>query len=118
MRVDKRWGHELIIVNDSDAGYCGKMMVMDNVYVQSRVERHRTKDETFYVLEGIVRLELFGSGPTPSETEIRHLHRGNSFRITPGTWHRFGTYQAGTQFVEFSTFHDDSDTERYEGPLP
>lgn len=126
VRVEKNWGYEIIVVNDQGAGYCGKIMHARPGRA-SRIERHRTKDETFYVLEGCVRLELFGSGDVPLVPtdaiagslpgQDRHhgrvdLHVDQGFRILPGVWHRFGALDPGTRFCEFSTFHDDEDTER------
>lgn len=114
-RVDKRWGFEDIIVNDEDANYCGKIMCM-KVGVASRVERHGRKDETFYVLDGAVKLEIFGDGDEPDDpgwyTILYPL--GPGFRIRPGTWHRFSAHLPETRFIEFSTYHFDGDTQRAE----
>jgi D-lyxose ketol-isomerase len=126
--VHKNWGHEEIVVNERKAGYCGKIM-RARPGRASRIERHRTKDETFYVLDGCVRLELFENydvpavptdaiaGSLPGQGEFHgriDLQSGQGFRIPPGVWHRFGAMDPGTRFVEFSTFHDDADTERWE----
>lgn len=115
VRINKRWGYELIIVNDARAGYCGKDM-HGEPGTASRIERHRTKDETFLVLRGSVRLLVFGRAEIP-DLEHPGLHLlwpDDAFRIPPGTWHRFQAEEPGTRFIEFSTFHDDADTERYE----
>lgn len=117
LHVPKSWGRELIVVNAKEgSGYCGKIMEA-RPGKTSRIERHRTKDETFYMLSGALKLELFGNGPEPdSVIEVHILHAGIedvcSYRILPGVWHRFGALDPGTRFVEFSTFHDDEDTER------
>lgn len=128
LHVPKSWGHELIVVNTKEgSGYCGKIMEARPGRT-SRIERHRTKDETFYMLSGALKLELFGNGDEPLSPSLaapvpvygEHgtviLHAGIdttcSYRILPGTWHRFGALDPGTRFAEFSTFHDDEDTER------
>lgn len=109
--VQKSWGRELVIVNSKAAGYCGKIMQAEPPGT-SRIERHGKKDETFYVLEGSLMLEVFGYGEIPVLENILYLRPGDSYRLTPGHWHRFSAGEKGTRFVEFSTFHEDADTER------
>lgn len=126
--VAKSWGREIIVVNAKAAGYCGKIMEARPGRT-SRIERHRTKDETFYMLAGAVKLELFGNGPEPLPPSLEKptrdhgtaiLHAGIdeicSYRILPGVWHRFGALDPGTRFCEFSTYHFEEDTERWEPP--
>lgn len=110
--VPKVWGHEEWIVNNDL--YCGKRLVLRNGW-QCSMHRHLVKDETFYVAEGVVLLEV------GNLFDISHtLFPGDSYRITPGTWHRFSAPAGSAVIYEFSTRHDDADVERREesGPIP
>lgn len=114
IEVPKQWGKEIILVNEPDArGYCGKIMLAEPG-ATCTTERHRTKDETFWVVAGMLRLELFGEAERPDERpQVLILEGGDSHRIRPGTWHRFGAVVPKTVFVEFSSYHDDADTEKW-----
>jgi len=78
------------------------------------MHRHLLKDETFYVREGAIRLEV-------GEEEPIILRPSDEFRIAPGTWHRFANHPkwAMALVIEVSTHHDDADVERRElsGPI-
>ena len=81
MKVDKPWGHEIRwAVNDK---YLGKILHISRGHQLSR-QYHEVKDETIYVLSGVLVLEL---GKDPIEKKI--LSEGESYRITPNTIHRF-----------------------------
>lgn len=106
--VPKVWGSELWIVNNSL--YCGKILKLNKGWQGSR-HYHKIKTETFYVLKGMVRLELGGEAPMI-------LYPGGNVTIQPGTPHRFAGIE-DSEIVEFSTTHDDRDTyrETESGPL-
>jgi mannose-6-phosphate isomerase-like protein (cupin superfamily) len=114
MIVPKVWGSEKVIVNTP--GYCGKFLRVA-AGMQCSLHRHRIKDETFYVVSGVLNVEL---GPTPDEARNNPIvmHKDDSIRVAPGSWHRFGSVD-GAVIAEFSTHHDDADVERAEesGPL-
>ena len=81
MKVDKPWGHEIRwAVNDK---YLGKILHINRGQQLSR-QYHELKDETIYVLNGVLVLEL---GKDPIETKV--LSEGQSYRIMPNTIHRF-----------------------------
>lgn len=105
--VPKAWGEEHWIVNERL--YCGKKMVLRKGQ-QSSLHYHRLKDETFYVLNGRIRLEL--------ENETTILEPGAVVRIHPHMTHRFGGLEDSV-FFEFSTGHSDEDVYRLEpsGPM-
>ena len=81
--VDKPWGHEEIIVHTDK-------YVMKKLFIKQgqRLSRqfHKIKDETVYVVEGTLLLDL---SKTDSENNIVKLTEGQSRRITPETIHRF-----------------------------
>lgn len=126
-RVEKAWGHELIIANRTlgRGGYCGKRMFLRRGY-RCSLHWHNRKDEVFFVESGRMMLELsdqadgrlleHGIRPTYSR---RELLPGDTVLILPGRIHRF-TGLADTVFFEFSTPDDPEDSHRIEpsGPTP
>ena len=96
MKVDKPWGHEIRwAINDK---YLGKILHIEDGHSLSR-QYHEVKDETIYVLDGVLILEL---GDNPVE-ELR-LRQGESHRIEPLTVHRFRAPSGcDVRLVEVST---------------
>lgn len=102
--VQKVWGSEEWLVN-SDL-YCVKILRIMPGFMCS-LHYHPIKDETFYVTNGNVLLEV---GDCTYELAV-----GDSERILPSTPHRFrsvGKYSA--TILEASTHHDDADVVRIE----
>ena len=96
MKVDKPWGHEIRwALNEK---YIGKILRIEPGQKLSR-QYHQQKDETFYVLEGKLVLEL-GSGKDIVRVV---MHPGTSRRIKPGTVHRFAAPSDGCTLIEVST---------------
>ena len=106
--VHKLWGWESWVVNRD---YCGKILRLEPGF-QCSLHRHKVKDETFLVIDGVVEVEL-GTGP---ETQIELLlgWAMDSLRIPVGTYHRFQALDRPATMIEFSTHHEDDDTERLE----
>lgn len=100
--IQKAWGTELIIANNDR--YCGKVMRLNRGW-QCSLHHHKIKDETFYVLEGVVRFELGGKRLI--------LIQGESVYVAPGVKHRFGS-RFGAIMIEISTPHSDDDVYRDE----
>lgn len=98
-KVKKLWGSEEWIVNKI---YCGKILNLNRGF-RGSLHFHKKKDETFYILEGKVLLEL--------DEGKRILKAGESQEILPGQKHRF-TPLENSKIIEFSTHHEDSDTYR------
>ncbi len=133
--VSKRWGYEIWIENNKD--YCGKHLhVMPDHWCSFHY--HKNKKETFYVISGELLLahapysddlaKNLREKPDPRwdwrssdkrkscfyhsfKTEV--LKKGDSLTIEPYTLHTF-TSNTSTpcDFVEISTFHEDSDSIR------
>jgi len=55
--VDKVWGEEIILVNNDK--YCGKFLLVDRD-AEASYHYHKTKQETFYCLEGYGVLTVEG----------------------------------------------------------
>jgi len=80
MKVKKPWGFEIRwAVNEK---YLGKILHIKRGAQLSR-QYHEVKDETIYVQNGVLILEI----NDPPERVI--LEEGSSYRIKPGTIHRF-----------------------------
>jgi mannose-6-phosphate isomerase len=96
-RIEKPWGYELIwALTDR---YCGKLLVI-RAGQELSLQFHREKDESWYVLEGRVQLELAAAGQKATSSEV--VTPGVAFHITPGTVHRVRALE-DTTIVEVST---------------
>jgi mannose-6-phosphate isomerase-like protein (cupin superfamily) len=109
MRVWKDWGFEDIIENNEN--YClKKLTCLDEKWSsKGAYHYHPVKDETFYVISGILQLDV-----ELEEGVLMSCHRriGEAFRITPGMKHRFKSVTQKCEFIEASTHHSDEDTVR------
>jgi len=102
MRVEKPWGYEdRWAITDK---YLGKILYIKAGHRLS-LQYHEQKDETIYVLEGSLLLEL---GPLherrSTETGIKViLKKGESQRIHPGLIHRYSADKGDVVLIEVST---------------
>jgi len=95
--VAKPWGHERILAHTER--YVGKLLHIDPGQALS-VQYHRVKDETLHVLSGTLILEI----GAPGEAERVVVPAGRSFRLVPGTIHRFtAPGDSGCDLFEVST---------------
>jgi uncharacterized cupin superfamily protein len=94
----KVWGEEHWIANCSL--YCGKILHLRKGY-RCSIHWHDEKDETFYILRGLVLLEIGGDSFTMQE--------GDTIRVYPGVAHRFTGLQP-SQILEISTQHKEADS--------
>lgn len=96
MKVEKPWGYEIRwAINEK---YLGKILKINPGQRLSR-QYHVEKDESIYVLEGVLVLEL---GPKDKAMRIV-MHPGATRRIEPGTIHRFAAPSDGCILIEVST---------------
>ena len=111
-RVVKTWGHEIIFANN--ALYCGKeLFVRDNEWSsKGRWHFHRIKDETFYVVSGILHLQTKEINADYAHEKEVYLGRGDTFRVLPGVRHRFRGYEGDCTFIEVSTHDEPEDSIR------
>ena len=94
--VKKPWGHEdRWAVTER---YLGKTLVIEGGQRLSR-QYHEKKDETIYVLEGELVLEL-GQG---EDVERVIMGAGARCRIRPNTVHRFSAPSGGCKLIEVSS---------------
>ena len=102
VKVDKPWGHEVRwAINNK---YLGKILHINRSQKLSR-QYHEIKDETIYVLQGILILELGRDESKNGQAEkIKVLETGESYRIKPGTIHRFcAPHERHVRLIEVST---------------
>jgi mannose-6-phosphate isomerase-like protein (cupin superfamily) len=137
--VPKRWGYELWIENNRD--YCGKhLRVVPDHWCSFHY--HKNKKETFYVIGGelllihakysedLAKKVKESNNPRwdwqksfPEKSDLYYsfkttiLSKGDRLTIEPYVLHSFTTNTSEPcDFVEISTFHEDSDSHRvYEG---
>ena len=102
---EKVWGREEWIVNNDK--YCGKKLVLDKGK-RCSLHHHKIKDETFYVQDGKVLMELGKVERVMNVGEVIEIHRGEL--------HRFSGLEDSVIF-EFSTQHFDNDSYRAKGQL-
>jgi mannose-6-phosphate isomerase len=96
-RVEKPWGYELIWAHSSS--YCGKILFVRKDE-QLSLQFHNRKDETIYVQQGRIEIEIGEPGARTPESEV--VSAGAAFRIRPGTIHRWRALEDST-VLEVST---------------
>jgi mannose-6-phosphate isomerase-like protein (cupin superfamily) len=79
--VPKPWGREVIFAENER--YAGKLLHLSAGHALS-LQYHERKDETLYVLEGEVNLEVEEDGAMQTRT----LSPGQAYRIKPFVKHR------------------------------
>lgn len=111
--IIKPWGNEIILTNDHVVGYCGKLLTCrDEIWSSGgKFHMHKEKDETFFVISGILRLEVWN--PDTREVEVHVMIKYDTVRLKPYTWHRFrSTLRTECEFVEISTPDSPEDSYR------
>mgnify|MGYP001478349129 CR=1 FL=1 len=93
MKVEKPWGHEIRwAITDK---YLGKILHINRGRRLSK-QYHEVKDETIYVLTGVLILEI-------DDTQV-FLKEGESHRIRAGQVHRFcAPIDCSVRLIEVST---------------
>lgn len=100
--VDKPWGYEIIWANTSR--YLGKILVINPGHRLS-LQYHEQKEETIYVLEGLLQI-----WESENEDQYSLYTTGSVYHVKPGQVHRFGcpTGESCVKLLEVSTpeLHD------------
>ena len=96
-RIDKPWGFEVIWAETQS--YVGKLLHINAGHRLSK-QYHVEKEETLYVLKGI--LYNYDEGD-----RIQKVFPGNAFHVYPGQVHRFGAMDGNVEVIEVSTNHLD-----------
>lgn len=109
--VKKTWGTEIWFANNDL--YCGKLLTVepDKWSSEGNFHFHKIKDETFFVIEGSLWLDI-GDDKTGDHQRL-HLYENDSYRVMPGVRHRFTSARSSVcRFIEASTHHDEKDSYR------
>jgi mannose-6-phosphate isomerase len=96
-RQEKPWGYEILWALSES--YSGKILFV-RAGEQLSLQFHNVKDETIYLQSGRIELEIGGPGDAIQESEV--VAPGASFRIKPGTVHRWRALEDST-ILEVST---------------
>jgi mannose-6-phosphate isomerase-like protein (cupin superfamily) len=104
--VQKGWGKEIWLVNNNK--YCGKILKF-NAGSKFSMHYHVNKEETFYILDGHLRLKYFDLSNAEEKNE--DLYSGDIVDIPQFNPHKIEAIKEST-IVEISTHHEDSDSYR------
>ena len=95
-RVPKPWGHELIWAHTDR--YVGKVLVIE-AGKRLSLQRHERKDESIFVVSGLLRLHLEGDDGVVRTEE---LGPGEHRRVATGRIHRYEAIER-CELMEVST---------------
>lgn len=101
------------ITIENNEHYSGKMIVANDKWSSDgQWHYHPKKDETFYVVHGVLALEIGQQMERGVDVKKYTLEDGESFRIRPGTYHRFKAHTSEAILIEFATHDDPTDSVR------
>jgi len=107
-RVDKKWGYELWIHNDTD--YCGKLLVFTKSGNKFSMHYHMIKDETWYVQNGAFQFDWIDT--ENGERCYTQIQQGDVIEIKKGLPHQLTALTEEATIFEVSTQHFDEDSYR------
>ncbi len=107
-KVEKSWGHELWIHNDSQ--YCGKLLVFENEGNRFSMHYHMIKNETWYIQKGAFEFHSIDTETATLQKDI--LNVGDVVYIERGKPHQLIALEPESIVFEVSTEHFDSDSYR------
>jgi mannose-6-phosphate isomerase-like protein (cupin superfamily) len=107
-RVEKKWGYELWIHNDTD--YCGKLLVFNKSGDKFSMHYHMIKDETWYVQEGAFQFDWIDT--ENGERLYTQIQKGDVIEIKKGLPHQLTALTDEATIFEVSTEHFDDDSYR------
>jgi len=107
-RVDKKWGYELWIHNDTD--YCGKLLIFTKSGNKFSMHYHMIKDETWYVQKGAFQFDWIDT--ENGERCYTQIQEGDVIEIKKGLPHQLTALTEEAIVFEVSTQHFDEDSYR------
>lgn len=108
IRVEKQWGYELWIHNDSQ--YCGKLLVFNKTGDRFSMHYHMLKNETWYIQEGSFQFDWFDTEDAVKKSTT--LQKGDTVYIEKGLPHQLIALEDNATVFEVSTEHFDQDSYR------
>ena len=106
IRVEKQWGYELWIHNDSQ--YCGKLLVFNKIGDKFSMHYHMLKNETWYVQKGEFQFDWIDT--EAAERNYTQLQEGDVVYIDKGLPHQLTALTDNATIMEVSTQHFDEDS--------
>ena len=107
-KVEKKWGYELWIHNDSD--YCGKLLVFNKQGNKFSMHYHLKKKETWYVQKGAFIFNWIDVENGKLNSNV--LAVGDSVLIDRGLPHQLEAMMDESTIFEVSTERFDEDSYR------
>jgi mannose-6-phosphate isomerase-like protein (cupin superfamily) len=107
-KVEKKWGYELWIHNDTD--YCGKLLVFSKSGNKFSMHYHMIKDETWYVQRGAFQFDWIDT--ENGERCYTQIQEGDVIEIKKGLPHQLTALTEEATIFEVSTQHFDEDSYR------
>ena len=107
-RVEKKWGYELWIHNDTD--YCGKLLVFNKSGNKFSMHYHMIKDETWYVQKGAFQFDWIDT--ENGERCYTQIQEGDVIEIKKGLPHQLTALTEEATIFEVSTQHFEDDSYR------
>ncbi len=107
-KVEKQWGHEIWIHNDSQ--YCGKLLVFTNTGNKFSMHYHMIKNETWYVQEGAFEFHWIDTQNAKLNKTV--INKGDVVYIEKGKPHQLIAIEDNSVVFEVSTEHFDDDSYR------
>ena len=111
-KVEKEWGYEIQLANNEKEDYCGKILFIKEGY-HSSMHYHLDKHETFYVLEGVLRVDMLRDRNNPDAHPFTiTAKQGESMEMEREQAHMLIAEDGDVKLIEISTFHRDEDSHR------
>ena len=107
-KVEKKWGYELWIHNDTD--YCGKLLIFSKSGNKFSMHYHMIKDETWYVQKGAFQFDWIDT--ENGERCYTQIQEGDVIEIKKGLPHQLTALTEEATVFEVSTQHFDEDSYR------
>ena len=109
-KIDKRWGYELIRVNNKEEDYCSKILYVKKG-MSTSMHYHLKKHETFYVRTGELVIKTID--PVTATVNVTALEEGDCMEIPRGMAHQLcASEDSDVEFDETSTYSDPADSLR------
>ena len=110
--VEKTWGHEIWLANNDKENYCGKILFIKAGHHTS-MHYHLDKHETFYVLEGELRVDMLRDRNQPDAHPFTMtVKQGESMEMEREQAHMLIASGGNLTLLEISTLHKDEDSHR------
>jgi mannose-6-phosphate isomerase-like protein (cupin superfamily) len=107
-RVEKLWGYELWIHNDSQ--YCGKLLVFPLKDSHFSMHYHLIKNETWYIQSGSFRYDYIDTDSAKLFTTT--INAGDVIYVERGMPHQLTALENDSVVFEVSTEHFEYDSYR------